>query len=185
MAFYGAKELAEAHRTVRKNTIQIAEDIPAEKYTFKAAAGVKSVAEMLAHLVITTDWPIEVHGNRLTAIDLAGFGAHLAKMQAEEQALAGRSKDDIIKALRERGEQFATFLEGLSDATLAELVSIPVPGNPHSKTRFEMLLSPKEHEMHHRGQLMLIERLLGIVPHLTKQREAMAAQMQGQAAAAR
>jgi uncharacterized damage-inducible protein DinB len=31
-----------------------------------------------------------------------------------------------------------------------------------------MLLSVKEHEMHHRGQLMLIERILGIVPHLTR-----------------
>jgi len=36
-----------------------------------------------------------------------------------------------------------------------------------SKTRFEMLLGVKEHEMHHRGQLMLMERLIGIVPHLT------------------
>jgi hypothetical protein len=32
-----------------------------------------------------------------------------------------------------------------------------------------MLLSPKEHEMHHRAQLMLIERMLGLVPHLTRQ----------------
>jgi uncharacterized damage-inducible protein DinB len=37
-----------------------------------------------------------------------------------------------------------------------------------TKTRFEMLLGAKEHEMHHRGQLMLIERMLGIVPHLTR-----------------
>jgi uncharacterized damage-inducible protein DinB len=34
-----------------------------------------------------------------------------------------------------------------------------------------MLLAVKEHEMHHRGQLMLIERMLGIVPHLTRQRQ--------------
>ena len=37
-----------------------------------------------------------------------------------------------------------------------------------------MLLSVKEHEMHHRAQLMLIERLLGIVPHGTRQRQAAA-----------
>ena len=34
---------------------------------------------------------------------------------------------------------------------------------------FEQLLGVKEHEMHHRAQLMLIERQLGIVPHLTRQ----------------
>jgi uncharacterized damage-inducible protein DinB len=50
-----------------------------------------------------------------------------------------------------------------------------MPGEPpSSKSRFEMLLSTKEHEMHHRGQLMLIERLLGIVPHLTRERHARA-----------
>ena len=37
-----------------------------------------------------------------------------------------------------------------------------------------MLLGVKEHEMHHRAQLMLIQRLLGMVPHLTRHREAMA-----------
>jgi uncharacterized damage-inducible protein DinB len=34
-----------------------------------------------------------------------------------------------------------------------------------------MLVGTKEHEMHHRGQLMVIERLLGIVPHLTRSRQ--------------
>lgn len=37
------------------------------------------------------------------------------------------------------------------------------------KSRFEMLIAPKE--QHHRGQLMVIERLLGITPHLTRQME--------------
>jgi uncharacterized damage-inducible protein DinB len=40
-----------------------------------------------------------------------------------------------------------------------------------------MLLGAKEHEMHHRAQLMLIERQLGIVPHLTRQRNERIAQM--------
>jgi uncharacterized damage-inducible protein DinB len=39
-----------------------------------------------------------------------------------------------------------------------------------------MLLGAKEHEMHHRGQLMLLQRLIGQVPHLTRQRQAMRAQ---------
>ncbi len=45
---------------------------------------------------------------------------------------------------------------------------IPAGMTPPNKTRFEMLLSTKEREMHHRGQLILIERMLGIVPHLTR-----------------
>jgi uncharacterized damage-inducible protein DinB len=43
---------------------------------------------------------------------------------------------------------------------------------PPDKSRFEMILSVKEHEMHHRGQLMLIERIIGIVPHFTREMNA-------------
>ena len=46
-----------------------------------------------------------------------------------------------------------------------------------------MIMSVKEHEMHHRGQLMLIERMLGIVPHLTRQMQQRMAQVQPQAQA--
>ena len=58
---------------------------------------------------------------------------------------------------------------------------ITVADNTGTKSRFEQLLGAKEHEMHHRGQLMLIERQLGIVPHLTRQAE----ERQGQIVGAR
>ncbi len=38
--------------------------------------------------------------------------------------------------------------------------------------------------MHHRGQLMLIERMIGIVPHLTREMQARMAQVQAQASKA-
>ena len=44
-------------------------------------------------------------------------------------------------------------------------------GTGRARTRMEHLLSAKEHEMHHRGQLMLVQRMLGITPHLTRARE--------------
>ena len=59
-------------------------------------------------------------------------------------------------------------MEGLPKEILAEQVG-QVRGG--SKTRFEMILGTKEHEMHHRAQLTVIERLLGIVPHLTRRRQ--------------
>jgi uncharacterized damage-inducible protein DinB len=31
-----------------------------------------------------------------------------------------------------------------------------------------MIMSLKEHEMHHRAQLMLMQRMIGQVPHLTR-----------------
>jgi uncharacterized damage-inducible protein DinB len=41
-----------------------------------------------------------------------------------------------------------------------------------------MLLSAKEHEMHHRGQLMMMQRMIGLVPHLTRQMQERMAQAQ-------
>ncbi|MGH9646705.1 MAG: DinB family protein, partial [Bryobacteraceae bacterium] len=76
------------------------------------------------------------------------------------------------------GDQFATWLGVLSDDFLAEQVSFPAGAQPPSKTRFEMLLSAKEHEMHHRAQLMVLQRMLGMVPHLTREQEARRAAMQ-------
>jgi uncharacterized damage-inducible protein DinB len=167
---YGAKELAEGFRTVRKNTIRIAEDIPADKYDFKAAPDVKSVGEMLAHLAVSPRWQLAVHGDRVSSIDFAFFGTRLAQAAAEERAL--QTKEQIIAALEQGGDQFETFVNGLTPDVLAEHVTLPPAVQPSRKTRFEMILGVKEHEMHHRGQLMLIERILGIVPHLTRQREA-------------
>ena len=182
MTYYGAKHLADSFRTVRKNTLAIAEEIPEDKYGFRAAPEVMSVGEMLAHLAISPMWQIEVHGQKIDSLDFAFFGARVARAKAEEEAL--RSKADIIRALTDNGAAFATFLEGLDEATLQTIVSLPPQGGG-PKTRFEMLLGPKEHEMHHRGQLMLMQRLLGQVPHLTRARQQMRAQIeaqQGQAA---
>jgi uncharacterized damage-inducible protein DinB len=80
-----------------------------------------------------------------------------------------RSKEQILEMLQTSGEKWAGWVEGLSDAFLAERVQMPAGMTPPSKSRFEMILSVKEHEMHHRGQLMLIERLVGIVPHMTRE----------------
>ncbi len=170
MTYYGGTEMRAAFETVRKNTIQIAEDIPADKFDFRAGEGAKSVGEILAHVAVSTDWIEPVHSAHVSLLTLEMFREGMAKAQAAEQAL--RTKDEILKALREHGEAFANFLGSLTEETLAERVSFPPPIQPESKTRFEMLLGPKEHEMHHRGQLMIVERQLGIVPHLTRQREA-------------
>jgi uncharacterized damage-inducible protein DinB len=174
MTYYGARQLADSFRTVRKNTIAIAEEIPEERYGFKATPEVMSVAEMLAHLAVSPEWQIEAHGKKVQHMDFAFFSSRTQKAAAEEQLL--RKKADIIRALTEGGEGFARFLEGLDEETLSSTVTFPPPVQPESKTRFEMLLGVKEHEMHHRGQLMLIQRLIGQVPHLTRRRQEMRAQ---------
>ena len=171
MNHYGGKQLAASCRTVRKNTLQIAEDIPEEKYGFRAAPETRSVAETLAHIALASSFQEEVHARQKLS-NLAGFDfpGLMKRMAAEEQK--PRTKAEILDLLRKNGDAWAAWLESLSDEFLAETVMMPAGGIPASRSRFDMLLSVKEHEMHHRAQLMLIERIIGIVPHLTRERQA-------------
>jgi uncharacterized damage-inducible protein DinB len=173
MTSYGGKELASAFRTVRKNTIQVAEDIPESKYGFVAAPDVRPVSRMLTHVAIATRIWEEVHKKRLTTLAGFDFFGTMDKFNAEEAK--PRSKAEILELLRTSGEQFASWMETLTPEFLAEMVT--EPDGKTAKSRFERLLGAKEHEMHHRAQLMLIERQLGIVPHLTRQFNERAAQM--------
>lgn len=170
MDYYGGKELAESFRTVRRNTIQIAEDIPEDKYGYRVTPDVQTVAEELAHVAAATWWQEQAHVvDRKTFITFEDFGAYMARSNEIEKSLT--TKAQIVEALRKKGEEFARFLESLTEEQLAERVSFPPPIQPSTKSRFEMLLGVKEHEMHHRGKLMVVERLLGIVPHLTRARQ--------------
>jgi uncharacterized damage-inducible protein DinB len=173
MISYGGKDMASAFRTVRKNTIQVAEDIPESSYTFVAAPGVRTVARMLTHVAIATRIWEEVHKKGLTTLVGFDFFGMMDRFHAEEAK--PRTKAEILDLLRTEGEQFAAWMETLTPEILAETVT--EPDGKTAKSRFERLLGAKEHEMHHRAQLMLIERQLGIVPHLTRQFEERVAQM--------
>ena len=170
MTYYGAKDLAASLRVVRKNTLQIAEDIPEAQYGFKPSPDCRSVAELLAHIALGYQFQKFVHaGERRTTLAGIDFGALIAQFREAEAKLT--SKAQIVDALKNTGEEWASWIEGLTEDFLAERVAMPGEP-PSSRSRFEMLLSTKEHEMHHRGQLMVVERLLGIVPHLTRERKA-------------
>jgi uncharacterized damage-inducible protein DinB len=175
MIYYGAKELAASARVVRGNTIAIAKDIPEDKYQFKPVAEYRTVSQMLAHIALSYRFQYQVHAvekrNTLEGFD---FPALMKTLMEEENR--SRTKAEAIELLQKEGEKWASWVAGLSDGFLGEPVQMPAGAEPAQKSRLEMILSVKEHEMHHRGQLMLIERLLGVVPHLTRERQARMAQ---------
>lgn len=183
MTYYGAKELADSFRTVRKNTITIAEEIGEQHYAFRAAPDTRSVAQLLTHIALGPRISEQVHAvERRTTLEGFDFPGFMAKLNADEQQV--RNKEQIVALLRTDGDRLANWLESLSDGFLGQQVTMPPGMTPASKSRFEMLLSIKEHEMHHRAQLMLMERMIGIVPHITRNMQArMAAMQTGKASA--
>ena len=88
---------------------------------------------------------------------------HIRDSESQEKRHHAKSK--LIEVLKGTGESWAEWVEFVPEKFLAEGVA-QLDGR--SKSRFEMVLGTKEHEMHHLGQLTVIERMLGIVPHLTR-----------------
>jgi uncharacterized damage-inducible protein DinB len=167
MNFYGPNQLADSTRTVRKNTILIAEDIPENDYGYRPTPESRSVAETLVHIALLSRADRFLHKDeRRSSLESFDFGELISKSEMEEKR--PHSKTEIIDLLRTEGERWSRWVEGLPEALLSERVRQP---GGASKSRFEMLLGTKEHEMHHRAQLTVIERLLGIVPHLTRNRQ--------------
>jgi len=168
MDLYGPKQLVESFRTVRKNTIRIAEDIPEKDYGFRPTPDSRSVAETLVHIAVLSRADELLHGEERPS-SLEGFNFGNLIERSESEAKRPRTKSEILALLASEGERWTAWVETLPESLLTEQVRQP---GGASKSRFEMLLGTKEHEMHHRAQLTVIERLLGIVPHLTRNRQA-------------
>jgi uncharacterized damage-inducible protein DinB len=163
MSLYGVRQLTASMRAVRQNTILVAEDIPEPNYIFRATPETRSVAETLVHIAWLWTADHFMHEERrVDSLEGIDFPALLAKSAFEESI--SRSRAEIIDLLRVEGDRAAQWVEALPDAFMSERVHLPGGG---SVTRFEMLLATKEHELQHRAQLTVIERLLGIVPRFT------------------
>ena len=177
MTYYGAKELAESFRTVRKNTIQVAHDIPEDKYSFKAAPDTRSVEKLLTHIALGYRFQYQISAvERLSNLEKFDFMGWFQEAGAEEAK--PRNKAAVIDFLTKEGEIWANFVAGVSEEFLSQLVTFPQGATPPAKSRLELITNVKEHEMHHRAQLMLIERIIGVVPHLTRQMQERMAQRQ-------
>lgn len=183
MIHYAAPELAASFRTVRANTMQIAQEIDEQHYGFQPAPGARTVAQTLYHISVASNLQERIHGeDRVHTLVGFNFMAFFGPIMAGEQS--AHTKAELLDMLSAQETRYATWLETLTPEILNERVAMPEGVTPASKTRFEMILGVKEHEMTHRAQLMLAQRILGHTPHLTRAMQARMAEMAAAAAKA-
>lgn len=162
-SLYGMRQLVDSMQAVRRNTILMAEDIPESKYDFRATPANRSIAETLVHIAWLWSSDLVLHEEEhLDSLEGFDFPALLRKSEVEEKR--PRSKAEILELLRTEGERQARWLDQLPEAFLLERVQLP---GGSSVSRFEMLLATKEHELQHRAQLTVLDRLIGVVPRFT------------------
>ena len=134
MNYYGAKEMAESFRTVRKNTIQVAEDIPEEKYSFRAAPDTMSVGEMLAHLASTPHWAQQCHFiEKKTTVDDGRLRQVDGRGRRQVQG-ADRQGADCRRCSRRTATLSRSRSSGMTDAQLGERVA-PAEGDQDRASR--------------------------------------------------
>src|SRR5260370_14460750 len=111
--YYGAKDLAGSFRTVRKNTLTIAQDTPEEKYGFRPAPDTRSVGELLAHISLSYSFQHQIHAQECRT-SMAGFyfPALMQRVNAEEKT--PRTQEPTPYLLRTSGGKSAGCVHPLT-----------------------------------------------------------------------
>ena len=130
--------------------LQLAQAIPAEKYSWAPQAGVRSVAEVFAHII---------SANYFFASKLGAKIPEGVKMETLEKDL--KTKDQISSALKQSYETILGAVKNTKDSDLGKKVEFPFPG---SYTDMSAILIVMGHSNEHLGQLVAYARMNGITP---------------------
>lgn len=140
-------ELKEA----QSELVSLAQAMPAEKYTWRPADGVRSVAEVYLH----------VSGGNYLLTAMTGVPPKPGfKMQGFEKSTT--DKADIIKQLNDSFEFAENGISSLSDADLSK----PVKWDEYP-TVGDVILHIVAHAHEHLGQSIAYARMNGVVPPWT------------------
>ena len=135
---------------VSGHVMQLATAIPPEKYSYTPQAGVRSVAEVCAHII---------SANYFFASKLGGKIPADVKMETLEKDL--KSKDVIEKELKRSYDVVIDAIKNTKDGSLATKVVFPFPGE---YTGMSAILIVLGHSNEHLGQLIAYARMNGVKP---------------------
>jgi uncharacterized damage-inducible protein DinB len=144
------KESAGSLAFVSGQVTQLAQAIPADKYAWSPEPGVRSVAQVCAHII---------SANYFFASKLGAKIPDGVKMESLEADL--KTKDAIAAELKRSYELVSNAIKNTKDASLSTKVEFPFPGEYTSMTAILIVLG---HSNEHLGQLIAYARMNGITP---------------------
>lgn len=157
------EEALEAWEGARRGVIAEAENVPAERWGFRPSEEVRSVEELVRHIVEVSQMMV----GELTRPD-GSFGRAPFPELIEEHAgdLSGLDGRNGLLTVLE-----TTLEEGLArfrEAGEVHMLGTVQRFDGRRGTRLSWLHHGVAQEMYHRGQLCTYQRLMGIVPALTR-----------------
>jgi uncharacterized damage-inducible protein DinB len=156
-------EAIEAWEDARNGVISEAENIPAARYDFSPAEGVRSVGELVAHILEVSELMVGELTRGDTDLHRAPWPELLEMHASNVKDL--REKDDLLAAAQKTLE---TGTKRFREAGELHMLQMIKRFDGELGTRLAWMHHGISQEMYHRGQLTLYARLLGIEPALTK-----------------
>lgn len=144
------KETAGSLTFVSGHVMQLTQAIPADKYSWTPEKGVRSVAEVCAHII---------SANYFFASKLGAKIPDGVKMETLEKDL--KTKDAIAAELKKSYDLILNAIKNTPDAALANKVEFPFPGE---FTSMSAILIVVGHSNEHLGQLIAYARMNKIAP---------------------
>ena len=149
-------------REVRAGLIDEASQIPTDKFSFRAANGMRTVAELLQHLMESQKFLVGEACRPDTNLLRKSFAENIKDYAPDVRSvkdkdgilhLLANAMDDTDKQLREHSDEMKNTMKRFDGKEM---------------TKLAFMSFAIAHEMYHRGQLTVYERLLHIEPALTQ-----------------
>ena len=156
------ESVIEGWREVRNGLIDEANQIPVDKFSFQPAPESRSVKQLLQHLVESQKFLVGEACRPDTNL-MRGSFADNVKLYAPNVRDVD-DKDELLNLLRASMDEAASQLTSAADEMKNPMKRFD--GKEMSKLAFMSFAIA--HEMYHRGQLTVYERLLNIEPVLTQ-----------------
>jgi len=137
-------EVKQAYQSVKNNLIKSADKIPEEDYSFKPTPEIRSLGEVLAHVVMAQSHTCAV---------IAGDQPAAASVKPD-------SKASLVAGLKDAFTECDKAYDGLTDANAMEMVKT----GRGERTRIGALIGNSTHDTEQYAILSVYMRLKGIVP---------------------
>lgn len=138
----------------KEYTLEVAEAMPEDGYTFRPTDSVRSFGEQMAHIGMSSKFILNtfIKGEK-TDFDPAAS----EKLEKE----LGMSKTEVVKLLNEAFDNVIEMLKSMDNESLdSTFVLFLDPSNPEF-TKKQAFLFIRDHVTHHRGQAIVSLRMKG------------------------
>ena len=142
------------HTIIQRNLVEAAESMPAEEYSFKPTADVRSFAQLIGHVA---------SANFYFCSQAKGENSP----SSENYERTSGEKTQLVKALKDSLAYCDSVYSGTDDSNFNQLVKAATPNGGGQTARGSLLIFNTTHNNEHYGNIVVYMRLKGHVPPST------------------